>query len=141
MDNASKALIMAGGILIGVLIISVSLYIFTTARGLADDSNREMKINAAESFNRFYQSFDNNSTITGLDALNIINKAKDDNWRCETKRTSEHYITFGGNYDSIISSMEDSADGINEMKKSYSYHYEKDADGYIDTIVINKINE
>ena len=39
MDNASKALIMAGGILIAVLVISVSIYVITSARGVAKISN------------------------------------------------------------------------------------------------------
>lgn len=38
MDNASKALIMAGAILISVAIVGIGIYIFTTANALTDDA-------------------------------------------------------------------------------------------------------
>ena len=57
MDNASKALIFAGGILIAVLVISVSIYVITTARGVASASNEKVEANAVQSYNRFYLSY------------------------------------------------------------------------------------
>ena len=83
MDNASKALIMAGGILIAVLVMSVSIYIITTARGVAKISNAKLEANAVQSFNRFYVAYGNGSGdyITGIDAINIYRKAVDDKER------------------------------------------------------------
>ncbi len=57
MDNASKALIIAGGILIGVMVISVAFYVLTTARGFARTANDEAEASAIQSFNKFYLSF------------------------------------------------------------------------------------
>lgn len=134
MDNASKALIMAGGILIGVLIISVSMYIMATARGMARESNEALEASAAESFNRYYQSFPKGGTITGIDVMNIYNKVQDDNWRYNEKKTSYHYIAINdvGGY---IAAME-AAEGATLMKETYTYNYETDADGYINSISI-----
>ena len=38
MDNASKALIMAGAILIAVAIVGIGIYIFSAANGMTDDA-------------------------------------------------------------------------------------------------------
>lgn len=143
MDNASKALIMAGGVLIAIMIIGVSLFILSNARGMASDSNKQMEQNAADSFNRFYTSYDCSfagndtytGTISGIDAYNIYKKANDDNWRYEEKRTSEHYIDIDCD-ESIIDSM-DEADGVVNMKKTYTYSYHIGSDGYIDSITIS----
>ncbi|MBQ9314343.1 MAG: hypothetical protein IJ220_04995 [Clostridia bacterium] len=133
MDNASKALIMAGGFLIGVMIISVSMYILATARGMAKDSNEQIERSAAESFNRYYQSFD--STISGIDALNIYNKVQDDNWRYDVQRTSDHYIAIQGDTSFINSLLE--PDGVSRMSEEHSYLcQDSDQDGYIDTVII-----
>ena len=133
MDNASKALIIAGGVLIGIMVISVALYILATARGMARDSNEEMERTAAESFNRFYQSYD--SQITGIDALNIYNKVQDDHWRYETKRTLDHDI-FINQSDAFVEQF-NGVDGMINMKKTFQYQYaDNDNDGYIDNITI-----
>ena len=40
MENASKALIIAGTILISILIISVGILIFNSSKGIADDASQ-----------------------------------------------------------------------------------------------------
>ena len=85
MDNAAKALIMAGGVFIAVMIVGLAIYILNGARGFASAANDQAELSAIESFNRYYQSFD--STITGIDALNIYNKAIDDSTRANHTHT------------------------------------------------------
>lgn len=131
MDNASKALIMAGGILITVLVIGVAMYVLASARGVASDSNKEMQASAAESFNRYYESF--SSDIRGIDALNIYNKAKDDNSRYTSVRT------IAINAETTLLENMNGADGVsNGMTDNYSYSYKKDSDGYISEITLTK---
>lgn len=131
MDNASKALIMAGGILITVLVIGVAMYVLASARGVAHTANEEMQASAAESFNRYYESFGEN--IKGIDALNIYNKALDDN----TRYTSVRYIEITVDKDAM-DAME-GADGVtNGMTDDYHLSYSKDSDGYISEITLKK---
>ena len=55
MDNASKALIMAGAILISVAIVGIGIYIFSTASGLATRSVDDIGAMDVQTFNsRFY---------------------------------------------------------------------------------------
>lgn len=83
MDNASKAIIMAGGILIAVAVISVALYMFANASELAKASDEILERSQIESFNRFYYAYaplmDQSYTITGLDAYNVYNRATNNN--------------------------------------------------------------
>lgn len=83
MDNASKAIIMAGGILIAVAIMSVAIYMFTNAQDLAKASDEILERSQIESFNRFYYAYaptmEKPYTITGLDAYNIYNRVNNNN--------------------------------------------------------------
>ena len=83
MENASKALIIAGGILIAIALISLALYLFANARGLVDISNTALEKSQIESFNRFYfsyaPSFNSSYSLSVLDAYNVIRKAQNDN--------------------------------------------------------------
>lgn len=76
MDNAAKAIIMAGGILIATLVVSVAMYIMVYARDFAKTSDSQARLVAIQSFNSFYHSFDDR--ITGLELLNIYRKVNDD---------------------------------------------------------------
>lgn len=144
MDNASKALIMAGGILIAVLVISVSLYVITSARGVAKISNERIEENAVQSFNRFYAAYTSDGTkveIMGIDAVNIYRKALDDSQR---EDGALHTIDASRIPDSIkIASREidNPQDSDGEASKifmnKYFFSYTTDVDGYVSTISIS----
>lgn len=75
MGNASKAIIIAGGILITMLVISLALYMFTAVRGVSSASEQRVAMSQIESFNRFFENYP--ETVTGLDVYNIIGKIND----------------------------------------------------------------
>lgn len=136
MDNVSKALIIAGGILLAILIISVALYLFAGIRGFASAQNTNAEVSAVESFNRYYQSFD--SKITGIDVVNICNKVVND-------QKNGHDINcsaIGNLYNNLNNQVEDAIKNGTEKpdlkSKKYSFSISKyDADGYITYISIN----
>ena len=136
MDNVSKALIMAGGILLAILIISVALYLFASARGFASAMNKNAEVSAVESFNRYYQSFD--SKITGIDVVNICNKVLNDQKNghdigCNAVG-SGLYTQLNG---AVDASMENSASADSLKAKKYSFSISGyDVDGYITYISI-----
>lgn len=149
MDNAAKALIFAGGILIGILVISVSLYIIASARGTAKISNEKIQANAVESFNRFYVAYGdgNGTTISAIDAVNIYRKASDD----KTKNYITHSMEIStGDFPNDIIEFSNSIDGINlsnnendyasTLNQDYRYSYTKDFDGYIYKIKIEQLS-
>lgn len=57
MENASKALIIAGAILLSILIIGVGIFIFTSAQGTIDSSLQSMTTQEINSFNSQFTSY------------------------------------------------------------------------------------
>ncbi len=57
MDNASKALIMAGAILISVAIVGIGIYIFTTANALTDDAVGQIDALAVSAVNSRLENY------------------------------------------------------------------------------------
>ena len=79
MENASKAVIMAGSVLIAIAVISIALYAYGIFSGYAESSEETLTATQIASFNRFYQSYEEGTdTIRGVDVINIINRAEDD---------------------------------------------------------------
>ncbi len=82
MDNASRALIMAGGMLIAIAIISTALYAVTKGRGYANASEELLNASQIQSFNRFYTAYNSIGAspkeIDCIDGINILNRALDD---------------------------------------------------------------
>ena len=59
MENASKAVIMAGGVLIAIAVISLGLYVYRNYQDYAAANEQLLSISNITSFNRFYESYIN----------------------------------------------------------------------------------
>lgn len=134
MDSASKAIIFAGGILIGVLIISISMYMLTAFRDVYESSMNEFEAQQIASFNSYFTQF--GSTIKGYDAYNIIGKINEVN----TNPNSNYFIHFSSNdiikqYDSVnqcdIIKREKTFYYTETFLDEFTYSYEFDLDGAI----------
>lgn len=85
MENASKALIMAGGVLIGLLIISLAVYLFVDfGRTAADINNQNAEQQIVEFNSKFtkYESYkdnDGNWKTTIYDIISLAGYAKENN--------------------------------------------------------------
>lgn len=135
MENASKALIIAGGILIAIALISLALYLFANARGLVDISNTALEKSQIESFNRFYfsyaPSFDSTYSLSGLDAYNVIRKIQNDN-NSETAFSEIKKTMKGVSEDEI-------KDSANYFENGYKITVkDNNGDTAIDEIIISK---
>ena len=69
MENASKALIIAGAILLSILIIAVGIYIFNNAQGTIDESIASMNTQEIEGFNSQFTSYSNKQSGANVKAL------------------------------------------------------------------------
>ena len=78
MENASKALLMAAAVLIGVIILSIGVYLFVYfsdyARGVEDD----VRTNQIAQFNSQFLSYQGKE-LTIYDVISLANMAKDYN--------------------------------------------------------------
>lgn len=78
MENASKALLMTGSILIGIILLSLGVYIFnimSEARRIEASTLTEEQL---VKYNLEYTSF-NKSRMYGTDVITVLNKAIDNN--------------------------------------------------------------
>lgn len=57
MENASKALVMAGAILISILLISVGLIMFNSTKGVAEQSGKAAETIEIETFNSQFTKY------------------------------------------------------------------------------------
>lgn len=82
MENASKALLMAGSILIAILVIGVVIYMFNSSSQLFKSSDDIERIEQIEAFNREYEAY-NRKLMRGTDIISIINKVNSNNEKHE----------------------------------------------------------
>lgn len=77
MENASKALIMAGGVLISIIIISAVVMVYSNMRQGSQMQDEALKAEQVSKFNMQYTSYEKN--IRGVDLMSLINMAEDNN--------------------------------------------------------------
>lgn len=78
MENASKALLMAGGVLVAILIIGLLVYSFGTMGGYFDTENSKELAEQLKIFNDQYEVY-NRKLLRGADVVSVINKVLDNN--------------------------------------------------------------
>ena len=68
MENASKALIMAAGVIVGVLIISIGVYLFSTYAEYSSDAYETMEAAQIDQFNSQFLKYYGNTLTKYTDA-------------------------------------------------------------------------
>lgn len=113
MENASKALLMAGGVLIGLLILSLAAYLFvdfgaTSAK--VHQQNEEKKLTEFNSkftaYEGYYTSDENGNPvwqITIYDIITLAGYAKENNKYYEDVIDEQIKVTIKNKYDDISS--------------------------------------
>lgn len=79
MENASKALLMAAGVLIGLLVLSLAVYLFVSFG--ASSRNVREQIDSAQliKFNANFNIYADRDDITIYDIISLANLAKENN--------------------------------------------------------------
>ena len=79
MENATQALLIAAGVLIGILILSLAIYLFTTFGGYAANTQSKMDENAIAQFNDKFLKYSGLTDLTIQDVITIKNYALENN--------------------------------------------------------------
>jgi len=111
MENASKALIMAGGVLIGILILSLAVYLFIDFGGKASVIHDRITSNQLTQFNAQFNVYVGRKDVTIYQIISLVNLAKENN--------EEHQNdgVFESDYKIEISLNNSDITSINEEKK------------------------
>ena len=76
MENASKALLLAGGILIGLIVMSIGVYLFTSFSSNTTNYDQHMQETDIKKFNVNFTKFEGRDDITIQEIVTLINFAK-----------------------------------------------------------------
>lgn len=95
MENASKALIMAAGVLIGVLILSLAVYLFASFGTSSAQVHKQNEENQLNEFNTQFTSYEGREEITIYDVITVKNLADQNNrqYELDSSTNSNFYIT------------------------------------------------
>ena len=80
MENASKALLIAGGVLIAILILGTVIYSYRTTSSYFSEAEQVKVSEQLAEFNNQYESYHRN-LLRGTEVVSVINKASDNNTR------------------------------------------------------------
>lgn len=101
MENASKALLMAGGILLAMMILALLVYVATSMSSMAGSQDRRIEAKQLEDFNKTYEAY-NKTRMYGTDIITVVNKAEDYNTKNDTEEQYKINITvFNASGDEI----------------------------------------
>lgn len=79
MENASKALIMAAGVLIGVLILSLAVYLFVSFGSTSAQINAQNAEKQINQFNARFTSYLDKEGLTIYDVITVAGYANENN--------------------------------------------------------------
>lgn len=78
MENAAKALLIAGGIFFAILILSLIVYMSTATSRMIEAQEQKKMVEELETFNKSYQAY-NKTRMYGADVITVVKKAIDYN--------------------------------------------------------------
>ena len=90
MENAARALTMAAGVLIGIMIISIAVYLFTSLGNTSSEIYSKVEQTKIDKFNSQFLKYYRLDTCTAHDIVSIANLAKNSNEYYELEEGSEY---------------------------------------------------
>lgn len=101
MENASKALLIAAGVLVGILVMSLGVYLFMDFGSQTAEVNKQNEQKQLSAFNSQFTSYaaykdkDDNWKITIYDIITLRGKAKENNEKYEDNQDKIDVIISG----------------------------------------------
>ena len=79
MENATKALLISGGILMGVLVLTLGITLFNSMSAYIESSQETIRFNDLNAFNTQFLKYSNANNVTIQDIVSVANLAKQNN--------------------------------------------------------------
>lgn len=132
MENASKALMIAGGVLIAILVLTIGVTLYISAKGLAEEHRKMQEIEEIERFNLNFTKFQSRVNISAQEIATLYNFVKKN--KLDVRIEVINDSNFPG--DDIIKFIKEAND------KGYSYEEmemkDDNGDGKYDYIAFKK---
>lgn len=148
MENASNALLIAGGVLIGILILSLAVYLFTSFGTTSAEINQRNARQQIVEFNTQYTVYANREDLTIYDIITVANMANQNNsqYSYVNNFTTDYEISIYLDSQRIDNKSQDEFDtlmqeslGNNQKYKSGTPEYYSETSGRIKSLRFNKI--
>lgn len=98
-QNATKALLMAAGVLIGIIMLSLGVYLVTSMRNFSKNYNDSLEAQQLEQFNSKFTVFQNRENISIHEIISLVNIAeefnKTNNIEANNRQHINIYVDFG----------------------------------------------
>lgn len=143
MENASKALIIAGGVLIAVMVATLFVYLFTIYGSYAENMYDRINQRQITEANNEYTKYEGASDNTIYDVVTVANKARDHNTSLELISGDRGYIRVGiSGENSNIQDLNN--EDINKLLQKYAdetrfnCNVQETTDGLISSVIFTK---
>lgn len=121
MENASKALVIAGGVLIGIIILGLLIYMVNNLSSISTAQEKAKEAEQIAEFNKVYESYDKKK-LRGSEVVSVINRAIDNNKKNNNSRI-DVYVKI------IKDLVNEGGDGL-RAKSSYYVFTNRDSGTY-----------
>lgn len=91
MENASNALLIAGGVLLAILVLTLFIYMFSNANTIGSAQDEKTKLARLAEWNAEWEAY-KKEVAYGVDVLTVVNKAKQNN--IEYNNDSKYFVTI-----------------------------------------------
>lgn len=91
MENASNALVMAGSVLIGVIVISLFVYLFSSMGSMTKEFQEDIDYTSIQKFNEQFEKYIGRTDINTHELLTVYNLVQAIN-----KEAGEEIVKFKG---------------------------------------------
>lgn len=124
MENASKALILAGEMLIGVIVLGLLSFLFVSMGRSSKKINNQIETDRVLVFNNHFTDFNGRVDITANEIVTVLNFAKKNNkdYNINKSSNSVYYVDVLVDNVSIIDYTKDQ---LNEFLKNNNINYFK----------------
>lgn len=136
MENASKALLMAASVLIGVLVLSLAVYLFVSFGQTSAELHKQQDEQRLEQFNTQFSSYEGKEDgITIYDIVTIANLATENNIYYDLEKKNKGLVNGNDSYIYVglkkkgqqeIQIDRGTNDNINDIRKFYNNLIQED---------------
>lgn len=115
MENATKALLIASGALIAVIILSLAVALFASMQGYIEDNQNQIEINANNKFNTQFFNYQNRTDITIQEIVTVANIAYENNVTGGLSNADESSLYVTVNIKNLQKNLEKNSSKREEM--------------------------
>lgn len=135
MENASKALLIAGAILIVIILISVGMLIVNSTRDITDQAGDMASTQATQAFNAQFTKYNGSQKGTAVKSLYETVRASN----AVAAQSGGHIIRWNGaTTDATLDAKVSGTDGYKNSTR-YTVVCVYDADGYVENITTDPV--